>query len=112
MASFITLTGKKPKLTSLATAVYREEIAVVDDAPQNAQELTGPISSGTAITLPLAQVYQGDELQVKLNGLDMVPLRDYNCVGAGPDRTQISMTFTLEGTRAEPDVLEFYIENA
>lgn len=111
MATFVTLVGKKPKLSSTGSSVYREEILIVDDTPQNAQELTGPIASSTAITLPSSQTYSGDELQVKLNGLDLVPLRDYNFVGAGPSRTQISMTFTLDGSRADPDVLEFYLEN-
>ena len=53
------------------------------------------ITSGTNITLPAAGTYSGDELIVTLNGSFLDPAFDYNYVGAGPSRTQITMTFDL-----------------
>jgi len=108
VATSITLVNKKPKLQSSTSSIYREEIIVVDDSSTGSNELLGPIAAGTAITLPLGKTYTGNELQLKLNGIDLVPVRDYNFVGTAP-RTQVSFTFILEGTRANPDSLEFFI---
>lgn len=108
MPSFLTFSGKRLKQRS-SLSVYSKTLKIVDDTPQNAYELTGPILSGNAVTLPDSGTYDSNELQLKLNGIDLTYLLDYNYVGSGPARTQVSFTFTLSGTRANPDVLDFFI---
>lgn len=55
----------------------------------------GGISSGTPITLPSSGTYDDVDLEVYLGGLFLEPGVDFNYVGAGPDRTQITMVDDL-----------------
>ena len=59
-------------------------------------EIQGPIASGVLITLPEAQSYEDGELEVFFNGKPMEELIDFNIIGAGPTRTQISFTFDIQ----------------
>lgn len=74
--------------------VYLQYVQLVSGAPANGNELTGPISASTNITLPASGTYLGDELILTLNGSYLEPGFDYNYVGTGT-RTQVSMTFDL-----------------
>lgn len=58
---------------------------------------SGTVTAGTAITLPAAETYTADELEVWLNGQRMKVTDDYNYVGSAP-RTQIVFTFDLLNT--------------
>ena len=111
MPKYVTYVGKQPQLQNFEDNVYRSTLLIVDDAPQNSNELQGTITSGTSVTLTDSGTYSGNELNIKLNGIDLVPLRDYNYVGSGSAKTQVSFTFDLIGTRSHPDVVEFYKEN-
>lgn len=110
MASFLTFENKKPKLQSLSASVYRAYILVIDETPALPEEIQGPITAGTPISLPNGGTYEGNELKLDVNGVDLTPLLDYNFVGPGPARTQITLTFDLDGTKANPDRLAFYLD--
>ncbi len=86
MAKFITIESGIPRLRneSASTPIYDERLSV-----------SSTISTGTPVTLPNSGTYQGDEIQVWLNGLRLDHLVDYNFEGPGPTRTQISFTFDL-----------------
>jgi hypothetical protein len=77
-----------------ATTIYDETLTVVSGSP-GAGEITGPIVTGTNVTLPESGTYEGDELRIELNGQDLHSLLDYNYVGAGPTRTQVAFTFDI-----------------
>lgn len=53
------------------------------------------ITTGTNVTLPASGTYESSELQVYLSGQRLTPVEDYNYVGAGPTRTQVTFTFDL-----------------
>jgi hypothetical protein len=108
MTSFITLENKKPTLSPVSGSAYRAFILVIDETASLPEEIEGPITAGTEITLPGSETYEGNELQVAINGIDLVLLLHYNFVGAGPARTKITLTVDLDGTKADPDELSFY----
>jgi hypothetical protein len=79
-----------PYLDSINDNVYEELMTVVSGAPANDNEITGPVTSGTNITLPLdsrdsntTQEYRvGDGLlQIYLNGVLLTPTVDWTEVG-------------------------------
>ena len=78
-----------------APTIYDEYLLVVSGSPANGNEITGPITTGTNITLPNSGTYTGDELIVDLNGYTIENGFDFNYVGS-PPRTQIAMTFDLD----------------
>lgn len=82
-------------------AIYDETIEIVEFSP-GANQLTGPISAGTGITLPNSQTYTGDELQVFLNGSRLDDVIDYNHTSS----TQVEFLFNLE----VGDLIRFYID--
>jgi hypothetical protein len=84
-----------------SSTIYDRYLEVVASGA-GANQINGPITAGTNITLPSSQTYTGDELQVFLNGLRLDNVLDYNHVSS----TQISFLFNLEVT----DVLRFYID--
>ena len=109
MSVFLGFTGKKPKLRS--AAIYRAFILVIGsgDSVTLPEEVVGPITAGTEITLPNSGTYTGSELKLDLNGIDLILVEDYNFVGTAP-RTKITLTKDLTGTKANPDRLAFYID--
>lgn len=90
MAKFLRLSNGVPRSfnESATLPIYDETIEIgVDTAP-------GGVATGNPITLPSSQTYEGEELEVYLNGQRADSLIDYNFVGIAP-RTQISFTFDL-----------------
>ncbi len=79
---------------AVATTIYDEYLLVVSGSPSNGNEITGPISASTAVTLPNSGTYSNDELMVDLNGQAVENGYDFNYVGS-PPRTQVSFTFDL-----------------
>jgi hypothetical protein len=73
--------------------VYLQPIDIVSSGA-GANQLNGPVTAGTNVTLPSSGTYSGDELIVTLNGSYLDPVFDYNYVGSGT-RTQVSFTFDL-----------------
>jgi hypothetical protein len=99
MAKFLRLVNGVPRMAeeSASQTIYDETLSV-----------NTTIASGTPISLPSAETYEGDELEVRLNGIRLDVVADYNYVGAGPSRTQITMTFEL----IDGDELRFRIDRA
>lgn len=79
-----------------ATTIYDQRLTIVVGAPANSNQMTGPVTSGTNITLPQSGTYTSLELQIYLNGDRIEQVFDWNTVGAGPTRTQVQLTFQLE----------------
>jgi len=79
--------------TGGSVAIYDEALDVVSGSPGPGQ-ITGPVTAGTNITLPLSQTYTSEELEVRLNGIRLESVIDYNYVGS-PPRTQVTLTFDL-----------------
>lgn len=89
-------------------AIYQSVLSVVASSP-GTNELVGPITAGTSITLTDSGSYDTanpNELKLKLNGVDLIYLVHWNTVSS----TQISLTIDLDGTNADPDRLEFFID--
>jgi hypothetical protein len=105
MSTYLGFSGKQLQQKSFAGGTYRTKISIVDDTA-GAYELQGPIAANTAITLPDSGTYEGAELFVILNGQTLTPGIHYDYVGTGT-KTQVDFNFILEGTRANPDVIEF-----
>ena len=80
-----------------ATAIYDESITIS----------SGGVTTGSPVTLPSAQTYTSDELEVYLNGQRMDSILDYNYEGS-PPRTQISFTFDL----VENDIVRLRIDRS
>lgn len=80
--------------------VSQNAIAIYDEST----EITSTLTSGSPLTLPSGQTYEGSDLKVFFNGQAIETVRDYNFVGSAP-RTQVSFTFDLE----PGDVIRFRI---
>lgn len=79
--------------TGLPT-IYDQTITIVASNP-GTNELVGPIPAGTNITLPGSATYDGQELEIYVNGVVLDDILDFNFVGS-PPRTQVQFTFDLE----------------
>jgi hypothetical protein len=103
MGKFLRLINGIPKSVeeSGSPTIYDRTITIVASSP-GTDELVGPISAGTSITLPGGQTYTGDELNMMLNGIDIDNVLDYNTTSS----TQIQMTYSLE----VGDKLRFFID--
>lgn len=75
--------------------IYDESILVKSSGATGDNEINGPVSAGTSISLPGSQTYNSTELNVYLNGNRLETVFDYVYVGDAP-RTQIQFTFDLE----------------
>jgi hypothetical protein len=86
MSNFLRIVNGYPRLFSESSTIpiYDQSVAI-----------GSTITSGTSYTLPLSGTYQGEELEIMLDGqvLDSGP--DYTFVGAGPTRTQVQFSFDL-----------------
>lgn len=82
---------------SSAPAIYEERLTVVPGAPIDSNQITGPVSGGTSLTLPQSGTYVGLELEVFYNGkrIKYGSLDDYVYVGAGT-KTQIQLNFDID----------------
>jgi len=102
--------GDNPSLSGfseiLAANAYDEPLAVVSGAPADDNEVTGPVSYGTLLTLPLdsrdsdnsqAYVVGKGVLEVNLNGQQLTLGTDFNESGpAGSASTQFQILQNLE----------------
>jgi len=78
---------------STLPTIYAQSLEVVASGA-GANQINGPITSGTPVTLPSSGTYSNDDLFIFLNGVKMDSIFDYNFVGTVP-RTQVSFTFDL-----------------
>jgi hypothetical protein len=74
--------------------IYDDYVDIIAGASNPPNQLHGPVTAGTAITLPNGATYTGAEVEVYLSGQRIEDVIDYNYVGGGA-RTQISLTFDL-----------------
>lgn len=74
--------------------IYDQNLTVVSGTAANSNEVQGPVTSGTSVTLPQSGTYLAVELQIELNGQGLEPVTDYTYVGSGT-RTQVQFTFGL-----------------
>lgn len=86
MGKFLRIVNGYPRAfdEGSATTIYDQSV-----------DLVGTLTTGTAYTLPASGTYEGDELEVILDGQTLDSGSDFNFVGAGPTRTQVSFTFDL-----------------
>lgn len=98
MGNFLRLVNGQPRHFAEAntTAIYDERLDVIAGTPSNSNQVQGPITAGTNVTLPDSGTYSGLELQIYLNGDRLESVNDYTYVGAGPSKTQVQFTFQLE----------------
>lgn len=108
MANYLALVNGVPRQAVLpgSQAIYDQSITVVA-AGAGANQINGPVITGTSVTLPASQTYSNAELNVYLNGDRLEPVFDYTYVGSIP-RTQVQFTFQLE----VGDRLDFRIDRA
>lgn len=77
-------------LQALAGAIYDQKLTIVASGATGNQ-INGPVSAGTAVTLPNSGSYTASELQVYLNGqlLFIGTGNDWQTSGAGPSYTAL-----------------------
>jgi hypothetical protein len=97
MSFFLSLVGGVPRSISESASVP------IYDQPMT---IAAPTTAGTSVTLPASGTYNGEELEIRLNGQRMEALYDYNYVGSGTAKTQVQFTFDL----AIGDRLDFRID--
>lgn len=105
MASFLRLVAGQAKTfaESLVT-IYDQPLTVVASGA-GANQINGPVTTGTSVTLPSSGSYVGEELEIRLSGQRLEALYDYNYVGSGT-KTQVAFTFDL----AVGDRLDFRVD--
>jgi hypothetical protein len=104
MSKFLRLSAGVPRSfeESSVSDIYDETLTVVESSP-SAGEIT-PVTAGDPITLPNGKTYEGQELQVFLNGNFLEDVIDYTLTSS----TQITLTFDL----IVRDKLRFRIDRA
>jgi len=102
----------------LDSNAYDEPLSVVSGAPSDTNEITGPISPGTAMSLPDDSRDGGSQqgyivgkglLEVKLNGQELVSGVDFSEVGSVGD---LATTFTTLIDLEVDDILSLRIDTA
>lgn len=108
MAKFLRLSSGVPRSFSegASVTIYDQSLTVVPSGA-GANEINGPVTTGTSVTLPGSQTYTAIELQIYLNGDRLEQVFDYSYVGS-PPRTQVQFTFDLVPT----DRIDFRIDRA
>lgn len=103
MGRFLRLSNGVPRSFDEASTlpIYDETIEIGVDTAQ------GGVTTGSPVTLPSSQIYEGEELEVYVNGQRADSLIDYNFVGIAP-RTQVSFTFDL----VDGDLIRFRRDRA
>jgi len=98
MAKKLALVNGIPRMTeeSSAPTIYDEHIDVVASGASGDNQINeASATTGSPITLPNSGTYEGQELEVYINGNRVEDVVDYNFVGSGT-KTQVSFTFDLE----------------
>lgn len=108
MGKFLRLSNGVPRSfdESSSLPIYDERLTIVAGAPVDSNEMTGPVTAGTNVTLPDSGSYTGLELQIYLNGDRLESVADYAYVGGSPPRTQVQFTFGL----VVGDTIDFVIQ--
>lgn len=105
MGNFLRLSAGVPRsFAESIITIYDQSLTVVASGA-GANQINGPVTAGTSVTLPGSQTYTSAELQIYLNGDRLEPVFDYTYVGS-PLRTQVQFTFDL----AVRDRIDFRID--
>jgi hypothetical protein len=101
MANYLALVNGVPRQSVLpgTTLIYDQSITVVASGA-GANQINGPVTTGTAVTLPSSGSYTLNansvaNIQVYLNGDRVEQVFDWSTSGAGPTFTAIQFTFNL-----------------
>ena len=94
MSRKLALVGGIPRMRdeAVATTIYDNYVDVVASGASGDNQINGPVSAGTGITLPASQTYTGAELEIWLNGQRLEDVFDYNYDSS----TTVSLTFDLD----------------
>ena len=98
MSSALALVNGVPRtqtITASLPAVYDQRLTVVASGASGSNQINGPVTAGTSVTLPSSGTYNGLELEIYLNGVRLDSVLDYNYVGSGGSKTQVQFTFQL-----------------
>lgn len=81
--------------------IYDQSVTIVSSGGNGSTTINGPVTSGTAITLPASGSYTLNtnsvaNVQVYLNGDRLEQTFDWNTSGGGPTYTAVSFTFNLQ----------------
>lgn len=101
-SSALALVNGIPRMTPITAAqpaIYDQSVAIVATGAVPPASVTGPVNSGTALTLPASGVYTVSSsvpnMNVFLNGDRLEYLIDWQTQGSGPNFTQFALTFGL-----------------
>lgn len=115
MSNYLALVNGVPRQTVLPVnpSIYDQSVTVVVSGGNGSTTLNGPITAGTAITLPGSGTYTLNgssipNLEVFLNGQRQESVFDWNTSGSGPNYTAISFTYGL----IAGDRIDFRIERS
>lgn len=92
MAKKLALVDGIPRMVdeSATPTIYDTTVTVVSSGA-GANEVNGPLSAGSPVTLPDSKTYTGDELEVYLDGERLIPVFDYT----HDSSTTVAFTFEL-----------------
>lgn len=111
MASFLSLINGIGRMTNSAgQSIYNATISIVASGGTSPTSVNGPVTAGTALTLPQSFTYTTDvngtaNINVFLNGQFLQPTLDWAPSGTSP-YTSIFFTFQLIAT----DIIEIRSE--
>jgi hypothetical protein len=104
---------RQQTITTSLPLIYDQTVSVVSSGGTPPSSINGPISAGTAVTLPGSETYTLNtnsvaNLQIYLNGDRLEQTLDWTTSGSGPNYTAVQFTFQLNAL----DVLVFRIERS
>ena len=102
MANYLALVNGVPRQSVLpgTTLIYDQSIQIVASGGTPPGSVNGPVTAGTALTLPASGNYTLNanniaNINVFLNGDRLEQVFDWTTSGAGPTYTAIQFTFQL-----------------
>ncbi len=102
MANALALVNGVPRQFVIpgTSLIYDQSVTIVTSGGNGSTTLNGPITTGTAVTLPSGASYTLNvnsvpNLNVYLNGDRLESVLDWNTSGVGPNYTAVQFTFNL-----------------
>lgn len=102
MANALALVNGVPRQALIpgTSLIYDKSVTIVASGGNGSTTLNGPITTGTAVTLPSSGSYTLNansvpNVNVYLNGDRLESAIDWNTSGAGPTFTAVQFTFNL-----------------
>lgn len=94
MTKLVQLLNGVPRVNNISTGagptIYDEHVTIVASGA-GANEMNGPVTSGSPVTLPGAKTYTAEELEVYVNGQRLEDVFDYSHASS----TTVTFTFDL-----------------